>query len=541
VLEPPVPIADPVARNRVALVIALILLISFGVRMYQLTTPPSYMFDEVYYAKDANVIVHNKVGPMPPLRWTAGKEVSWPHPEVGKQLIAVGILLFGNRAFGWRMPAVLAGMFILACIYPLARRLGLSPAWSLIALAFAAADTLGIAQSRIATLDIFIALWTVVCILMALRYIQDGRRLRWLLLCGLTGGFATATKWSGVAALLAAGLLIAYAWWRDRPRATKAEGEAEAEADEVAAGASSAGQAVAPDGGPPARGAEGATRAGATALAALGVLAALVVLPAAVYLATYAQYFAAGHSWADFVELHRQAFYFSTHLKTGHTYASLAPPWIVDYRPVWYYFQGTAKTYRGVDGIPNPFLWWLATLSLILAPILALMKRTTLLLPAAFLVAVLYFPWFATQRTSFLYYMTPVAPFMAILVAAALCAFAGSRPRLPRRGLLTLIIFGVGTAVLWEPIGSLCAWIFWELPRSVSVAFGWVGLGVGLTIAIAAVGLVFVQQTRRYRPLVAMALVGMIIGISVAFLPIVLNIPMSPGHFNHITWFRSWI
>ena len=193
-LEPPVRIAEPVARNRVALVVALILLISLGVRMYQLTTPPSYMFDEVYYAKDANVIVHNQVGPMPPLRWTAGKEVSWPHPEMGKQLIAVGILLFGNRAFGWRMPAVLAGMFILACIYPLARRLGLSPAWSLIALAFAAADTLGIAQSRIATLDIFIALWTVVCILMALRYIQDGRRLRWLLLCGLTGGFATATK-----------------------------------------------------------------------------------------------------------------------------------------------------------------------------------------------------------------------------------------------------------------------------------------------------------------------------------------------------------
>ncbi len=77
-------------------------------------------------------------------------------------------------------------------------------------------------------------------------------------------------------------------------------------------------------------------------LAALGVLAALVVLPAAVYLASYAQYFAAGHTWADFVELHRQALYFSTHLKAGHTYASIAPTWIVVYRPVWYYFQGTA-------------------------------------------------------------------------------------------------------------------------------------------------------------------------------------------------------
>jgi dolichyl-phosphate-mannose--protein O-mannosyl transferase len=457
---------------------------------------------------------------------------------MGKQLIAVGILLFGNRAFGWRMPAVLAGMFILACVYPLARRLGLSPAWSLIALAFAAADTLGIAQSRIATLDIFIALWTVVCILMALRYIQNGRRLRWLLLCGLTGGFATATKWSGVAALLASGLLIAYAWWRDHRRAATVAGEGGEIEDDT--------QATTVGGSPAeehaALAATGAPRstAGSTALAALKVVAALVVLPAAVYMASFGQYFAAGHTWADFVELQRQAWYFSNHLKAHHTYASIAPSWIIDYRPVWYYFKGTPLTYRGVDGIPNPFLWWFATLSLILAPILALMKRTTLLLPAAFLVAVLYFPWFATQRTSFLYYMTPVAPFLAILVAAAFCAFAGSQ-RLPHRGLLIIAIFGVGTAVLWEPIGSLCAWVFWELPRSVSITFGWVGLAVGLMIAVCTVALVLVQQTRRYRPLVAMALVGMILGISVAFLPIVLNIPMTPGHFNHITWFRSWI
>ncbi len=232
--------------------------------------------------------------------------------------------------------------------------------------------------------------------------------------------------------------------------------------------------------------------------------------------------------------------YFNTHLKATHTYASIAPTWIIDYRPVWYYFKGNATIYRGVDGIPNPFLWWLATLSLVMAPILALMRRTTLLLPAAFLVAVLYFPWFATSRTSFLYYMTPVAPFMAILVAAALCAFAGTT-RLPRYGLLTLAVFAVAAAVLWEPIGSLCAWIFWELPRSVSVTFGWVSLAVALVIALAGVVFLLLPGRRPYRPLIALALAGLVIGICVAFLPIVLNIPMSPGHFNHITWFRSWI
>ncbi len=120
------------------------------------------------------------------------------------------------------------------------------------------------------------------------------------------------------------------------------------------------------------------------------------MLPAVIYLASYGQYFAAGHTLADFVELHRQMWYFNTHLHAFHTYASLAPTWIVDYRPVWYYFLGNAHTYRGVDGIPNPILWWFASLSLVLAPVLALIKRTKLLLPAAALVAVLYFPWFST-------------------------------------------------------------------------------------------------------------------------------------------------
>jgi dolichyl-phosphate-mannose--protein O-mannosyl transferase len=33
----------------------------------------------------------------------------------------------------------------------------------------------------------------------------------------------------------------------------------------------------------------------------------------------------------------------------------------------------------------------------------------------------------------------------------------------------------------------------------------------------------------------------MIVGIAVAFLPIVLAMPISPDYFAHITWFPSWI
>ncbi len=173
---------------------ALILLISLGVRMYQLATPSAYMFDEVYYAKDADVIAHNKVGPTPlPLGPPARKSRGRTRRRASRRSPPASWCSATALSAG-ACRRSLAGMLILACIYPLARSLGLSPAWSLIALAFAAADTPRIAQSRIATLDIFIAVWTVVCILMALRYIQEGRRLRWLLLCGATGGFATVDQ-----------------------------------------------------------------------------------------------------------------------------------------------------------------------------------------------------------------------------------------------------------------------------------------------------------------------------------------------------------
>ena len=427
-LASPLRIQDPARRHGYALAVALILLISAALRLWQLSTPTEMMFDEIYYAKDAKAIVDGRVGVHGQYRWAAGDEVSWPHPEMGKMAIAAGVLLFGDRPFGWRLPAVIAGIGILACVYPLGRRLGLSPPWAIIALLLAAADPLGIAQSRIATLDVFIAVWSVICILFVLRYVQDGWRTRWLFASGAAGGMAVATKWSGGLAIIAALLIILVAWVAQRLAAKRVAQEEQDDGESVA--------------GlnplilmPESEVVPAAPPRGSAGLRVVLVAAAMVALPIAIYLLSYLQYFLAGHTVADFIELHRQAVYFSIHLKATHTYASLAPTWIVDYRPVWYYFEGTT-TYNGVIAIGNPFLWWLATLSLVAAVVLTLLRRSYALLPVAAIIVVLYVPWFLTTRTSFLYYMTPVAPFMAILVAAALCLFA--RGELPHRGWLAI-------------------------------------------------------------------------------------------------------
>ena len=519
---------------------AVVLLTSFGVRMWHLAKPASYVFDEVYYAKDAKAIVDGRVKPKQPFLWEAGDEVSWPHPELGKMAIAVGIILFGDRSFGWRLPSVIAGIALLACVYPIARRLGLPPPWALLALIFAAADPLGITQSRIATLDIFIAFWSVLCIYLVLRYAQDGRRVGWLFASGAAGGAALATKWSGALAIVAALLilLVGFIW-----SVTRRE---PAEAAPAAAPAPAVWDEGTPPWDTPAASATGAVRLAPATVAPLSaappaqprgrspllrlalVLAAFVALPLAIYMLCYTQYFLAGHTWAEWRELQSQMLTFNLHLHATHTYASAAPTWIIDYRPVWYYFVTIAGKYRGIVAIGNPFLWWLSIPCLIAAPVLALTGRTRALLPAAALVVVLYLPWFAASRTSFLYYMTPVAPFFAILVAAGLMALYGSVAP-SQRAWLAAAGFAVATALLWDPVVRVVH------------AHNAVGVVAGVLAAAVVVALLTAPRLRPARPWLAMLAAGMVVGIVVAFIPVVLALPITPGHFAHIAWFPKWI
>ena len=64
---------------------------------------------------------------------------------------------------------------------------------------------------------------------------------------------------------------------------------------------------------------------------------------------------------------------------------------------------------------------------------------------------------------------------------------------------------------------------------------------VGAVLAAAVVVLLLSSRMKRYRPWTTMVLAGMIIGIIVAFIPIVLGIGISPEHWQHIMWFPNWI
>jgi dolichyl-phosphate-mannose--protein O-mannosyl transferase len=572
-----------------------VLVLAAALRLYNLDSPPEHMFDEVYYAKDARALIDGRMEGKPHFSWQPGDVVSWPHPDAGKMAIALGILAVGDRPVGWRLPSVVAGLVLLASVYPIARRLGLDQGWAFVALLFASADLLGIAQSRIATLDVFVALWTALCVLFALRYVQDGRRLRWLALAGLAGGLAASTKWSGALALVAAVVIVvlgrqlrALAGRERSPgqalAAAGREGAAVQDGAPVAAGDEVAGDTAAVSAGDAAVAPAGDTAAASTGDAAaspagdsaaastarpiapqgrrprdrrplaaeLGLLAlCLVVLPAVIYLASYAAYFANGHSVADFRELHSQMLHFNFNLSATHSYSSSAPTWILDYRPVWYSFREIGGRFHGVVAMGNPLLWWGSILALAAAPLLSLRRREAAPVLAALLVVVLYLPWFATSRTSFLYYMTPVAPFLAILSAAVAASLVDGRrrggetdagrqlaPALPWR-IAVIVAAAAATALFWYPFGRAATVLFWELPARVSGGLSWALMIAGVVAAVAASLLAL--SSSRFRPWFVLTAIGVIVGIAVPFLPIALDVAVSKEAFYRLMWFPSWI
>jgi dolichyl-phosphate-mannose--protein O-mannosyl transferase len=188
------------------------------------------------------------------------------------------------------------------------------------------------------------------------------------------------------------------------------------------------------------------------------------------------------------------------------------------------------------------------------------------------IVALLYFPWFAASRTSFLYYMTPVAPFLAILVATALARLAGQPPDLHettapttaptpdvrRRaaragggsaatrplvlGLAAFLGAAAATALFWWPIGQAVAFVFYELPARVAPV---VGIAVAsVTGAVVLVASIFICTRPRFLPLwrfVAWGFAGVTLGMAIVFAPIVLDLPVTPDEFYRLMWLPSWI
>ena len=230
---------DPVTGWVASVAVALL---AFVLRLWRLDHPHELAFDETYYAKDGWSLIHHgyvrdyveKADERILDGVTRGLWQDDPsmvvHPEVGKWLIGLGEAAFGLDPAGWRIPSVVAGSLLVLVMVRLVRRLTGSVLWGCVAGLLLCFDGLHFVLSRLALLDIFVALFTM-CAVHCLLLDRDWHRARlarlaphgvaggwgpvrallwrpWLAAGGVCFGLAVGTKWVALYVLAGFGILV---------------------------------------------------------------------------------------------------------------------------------------------------------------------------------------------------------------------------------------------------------------------------------------------------------------------------------------------
>lgn len=164
------------------------------------------MFDEVYHGRTAYEFLH-------------GLSIyENTHPPFGKSIISIGIALFGMNPFGWRFMCALFGTLLIPLMYLFARKIFCRTDIACLSAVLLGTAFMNTTLSRIATIDILVAFFSMLMFFGMYGYIQAlsenkpmWQQRLWLLSGGISMGLAVAIKWTGVYA--AAGIAVLFFWF----------------------------------------------------------------------------------------------------------------------------------------------------------------------------------------------------------------------------------------------------------------------------------------------------------------------------------------
>lgn len=378
----------------------------------RLTTPPRYVFDELYYVYTAQHYVDGDEAYNTAELPRDDPALEWTHPPLAKLIIAGGILLGGDSPVGWRIASVLFGV---AGVW-LACALGLALSGHLAVGAAAGGllllDTLYLVESRTGMSNLFLTVFALAALLGAYHALTGPPALASgpLLLTGLALGLALATKWSAVTLWGWMGLALLWRGWRMHATAAPVDAAI-------------------------------IRRWALTALLCLGLL------PVAIYALSWLHFFLTGHGPGDLVALHAAMLEYHRQLGVVHRDSSVWWQWPLTLKPVWYFVARRPGEAMVVLGAGNPALY--APLALAVAWVAARWWKERR--PAAIVLLIGFFgqwlPWALSPRGAFAYHFLPAVPVGC--VALAVLVTAGWRRGGLWRGGAVLYVAGVAALFLW--------------------------------------------------------------------------------------------
>ncbi|MBB1513759.1 phospholipid carrier-dependent glycosyltransferase [Tessaracoccus sp. MC1627] len=476
------------------------------VRVWNVGTPASLVFDESYYVKQAYSMTQYGVelyvdpaleGTTPNAMFEAGTLDVFTsagdlvvHPPLGKWLIAMGEFVLGaQNSYSWRAAAVIAGMVSILIVGRLARRLTGSAYYGTLAALLLAVEGTHVVVSRTGILDIFLMLFVLggFACLVADRFaareklawaiaLEGGRSASalgpyvegrwWRVGAGVVLGMAVATKWSALPFIATFGIMTVLWDMNARRRA-------------------------------------GISRwcAGTLSRDAVPAFVSIVGSALLVYLLSWSGWFASslgwGRQWADehpavgieslmpnalrsLIHYHEEMWRVATSLSTEHPYATNPIGWFFQERPTLFFLRQTTEGAPGcaaggggpcmemVTSLGTLSIWYagaIAVVALLVLWIVGRQWRSPLWFQpdwtlGASLSGILagYVPWLLVgERTIYSFYSVVFVPWVVLCIVVGLHRFEGRRKATVRYRLAR----SLGVALLVTSI-VLLAW-FWPV------------------------------------------------------------------------------
>jgi dolichyl-phosphate-mannose-protein mannosyltransferase len=344
------------SNRKAKYILGIILAFAFLTRVFDLNSPPTTYFDEVYHAFTAKVIM--SADRAKAWEWwntpPAGFAYEWTHPPLAKLGMVLGMLLFGQNSFGWRIPGALLGVGSVFLVYLLAKEIFKDEMIGLLSAGVFSLDGLALVMSRIGMNDSYILFFALLSIYL---YLKNKN-----FLSAFSFGLALASKWSAIWAIPIFGVIFlsqkkkltwSYVWF--------------------------------------------------------------FILPVIIYLGSYFDMFLTGHNLSIWWGMQEQMWWYHTGLKATHPYTSMWWSWPLLIRPIYLY---TSEEVGGmvsrIYAFGNPAVFWFGLVSILTSLTYAYLEKNKKLALVVFSYVIFFVPWALSPRIMFLYHYLPSIPFLCI-------------------------------------------------------------------------------------------------------------------------------
>jgi Gpi18-like mannosyltransferase len=398
----------------------------------RMSTKPNYLnstyFDEIYHGRTAYEFIKGY-----PVYETT-------HPPFGKDLLGLGILLFGMNPFGLRFMHVITGILLMITLFFLGRMVLNSRFGAYATMALGMMDCMPFVQSRYSTIDTSSVLFIALMFLFTIKYVKD-QELRpgpWksvgtMVLIFVSAGLAAATKWTavyGIAGVVCCFALVEFrkfmAYWRERaklavklPKPVPVKGGRVKRLPKLTAF-------------------DLQTRKNMSKLAIdfwlknfgttlIIALVLFIIIVPVIYGLTYIPYLGTKNldlfSTVGIREiLKNQADMYDYHSKLNatHPFTSFWWSWPFNFKPLWIYGSDnpTPGMKSTIVSMGNPFIWFLGIVGLVILVYQLFVNRRITVYHFVFICFFsVYLPWVLVTRIAFIYHYYPCLPLLYLFVA----------------------------------------------------------------------------------------------------------------------------